>query len=94
MNPTGLHALTMQGFAEVQTILCDISRGGIACICEITPPAGKEVKVALPSVGSLSGRVVRSTNDIVTIAFRQDDTSMALVDRTLDTIKRVRSTAA
>jgi methyl-accepting chemotaxis protein len=86
--------LTMPGFAEVKAILRDISRGGIACMCKKTPPAGTEVKVALPLGGSVSGRVVRSANGIVSIAFRQDDTSMGLVDQTLDTLKRARPIAA
>jgi methyl-accepting chemotaxis protein len=86
--------LTVAGHAEVQAIVHDISRGGVALMCSRTAPSGTNVKVVLPTGGSVAGRVVRSEGGLVMIAFRQDETSTILVDRTLDMIKQRRYATA
>jgi methyl-accepting chemotaxis protein len=87
-----LHA---QGLADIQASVRDISRGGVALVCDCTASSGAEVNVGLPTAGRVPGRVVRSENGVVVIAFRQNDATIALVDRVLATIEsRTRSAAA
>jgi methyl-accepting chemotaxis protein len=80
-------SLTLQGLPAVQAVVKDISRGGVALVCSRTAPAGTEAKVALPAGANVSGRVVRSESGLLTIAFRQDPDTAALVDRALQAIK-------
>jgi methyl-accepting chemotaxis protein len=87
--------LSIQGLADIQAQVRDISRGGVALVCNSAASSGTEVKVGLPTGGSLSGRVVRSENGVMTIAFRQNAATMTLVDRVLAAIEsRVVSDAA
>jgi hypothetical protein len=88
-------SLKIQGFGEVPAVVRDISRGGIALQSDLTAPSSIDPQIGLPFGGSVSGRIVRCENGLVTLAFRQDNASMATVDRTLDAIKsRTRSVAA
>ena len=80
--------LTMPGLPEVKTAVRDISRGGIALMCGSTAPPGTEVKVGLPAGGSVSGKVVRSHDGIITVVFRQNETSLASVDRAVEAIRQ------
>jgi hypothetical protein len=66
----------------------DISRGGIALMCGRMAPPGTEVKVGLPAGGSVFGRVVRSQDGIITVVFRQSETSLASVDRAVEAIRQ------
>jgi methyl-accepting chemotaxis protein len=81
-------ALSVQGHANVSSLVRDLSRGGIALICDMTSPAGTEARVGLPSGGSVTGRVVRSGNGLLSIAFRQDAESIALLDRTIADLRQ------
>jgi methyl-accepting chemotaxis protein len=87
-------SLTLQGQAAIQAVVKDISRGGVALECNRTAPAGTEVKVGLPAGANVSGRVVRSEGGLLTIAFKQDAATMALLDRALATIKSKSQAAA
>jgi methyl-accepting chemotaxis protein len=89
-------ALTLRGLAQVQAVVRDISRGGIALSCNTTAAPGTEVTVGLPAgAGSVTGRIVRCSNGVASIAFRQDEASMRIVDHALDAIRRgSRSVAA
>jgi methyl-accepting chemotaxis protein len=80
--------LTMPGLAGIKTVVRDISRGGVALMCGGTAPPGTEVKVGLPAGESVSGRVVRSQDGVITVVFRQDQTSLASVDRSVEAIRR------
>jgi methyl-accepting chemotaxis protein len=80
--------LTIHGMAEVQAVVHDISRGGITLACNVTAASGAEVNVCLSAGGSVAGRVVRTSNGMLAIAFRQNETSMTLVDRALNAIRR------
>ncbi|HEX3573310.1 MAG TPA: methyl-accepting chemotaxis protein [Rhodopila sp.] len=80
-------ALRLQGRADVQAVVRDISRGGIALLCDNTAPSGSDVTVGVPGGGTARGRVVRSENGLLTIAFRQDAANRAVVDRALGAIR-------
>lgn len=79
-------SLSMKGFAEVRAVVRDISRGGIGLICNSTAPSGTAAKVGLPTGERVSGRVVRSENGRLTIAFHQDAATTALLDRALEAL--------
>jgi methyl-accepting chemotaxis protein len=85
--------LIRPGFADTNAEIRDIARGGVAFMCSDIAQPGAEVTVRLPAGGSVLGRVVRSADRIVTIAFRQDAASLALVDHAVEAI-RTRSNAA
>jgi methyl-accepting chemotaxis protein len=80
-------SLRIGGAGETQAVVRDISRGGVALLCESTAPTGTEVEVGLRENGSAPGRIVRIDNGLVTIAFRQDKATMAILDRTVDAIR-------
>jgi hypothetical protein len=83
------------GLADAQASVRDISCGGVALVCGSTASPGTEVKVGLPIGVSVSGRVVRSEDTVVMIAFRQDEATLSLIDRVLDMIgSRSRPAAA
>jgi methyl-accepting chemotaxis protein len=86
--------LTMPGLADIKTIVRDISRGGIALMCGSTVPPGTEVKVGLPAGGSVSGRIVRSQDGIITVVFRQNETTLVSVDQAVEAIRQKLSPAA
>ena len=87
--------LTLQGLTKVQAVVRDFSRGGIALTCGATALAGAEAKVVVLMGGSLSGRVVRSEEGLLTVAFHQGPANIALVDRAIDDVKqRARLAAA
>ncbi len=80
--------LSLQGSADIQALVQDISRGGVALMCKTRAQAGAEVKVGFVTGEHVLGRVVRSDGAMVTVAFRQDETSMAIVDRILYSIQQ------
>jgi methyl-accepting chemotaxis protein len=87
-----LVSLRMAGLDEARLAVKDISRGGIAVLCDRDAAAGTEVRVGLPGGGSVHGRIVRTETGLLTVAFRQDAATMALLDQTLDAIRtRARS---
>jgi methyl-accepting chemotaxis protein len=88
-------SLTLPGAGEIEVVVKNISRGGVALVCNRTGQAGTEVKVGLPTGANVSGRIARSEGGLLTVAFRQDAATMALVDRALEAIKsRTQAVAA
>jgi methyl-accepting chemotaxis protein len=87
-------SLTLRGTGEVQAVVTNISRGGVALTCKTTAPSGAEAQVGLPGGASVSGRIVRCENGLVTVAFRQDTASLTALDRALDIIKQRTPAAA
>jgi methyl-accepting chemotaxis protein len=76
--------LRMAGKAAQRVAINDISRGGLSLRCDLTAAAGTEVQVELPGVdGALGARIVRSERGILALAFRQDASLLARVDRAL-----------
>jgi methyl-accepting chemotaxis protein len=75
--------LGMANQADAEFAVRNISRGGIALSCDRPAQAGTEVQVGLPGGGRVPGRVVRSNQGEFVVSFRQDTTTMGLVDRAL-----------
>jgi hypothetical protein len=50
-------------------------------------PTGTEVQVDLAASGSVSGRVVRSENGMLVVAFRQDAANLARLEHALGAIE-------
>lgn len=80
-------SLTLSGSSPLQVAVKDISHGGVALVCDRTAPAGTEAKIGLPADANVSGRIVRSGSGLLTVAFRQDAATAALLDRALEAIK-------
>jgi methyl-accepting chemotaxis protein len=73
--------LTVPGPREIAVTLRDISRGGAALRSAWTGDVGATVELALPgSSARLAARLVRHDGNIVAIAFRQDERTMAGID--------------
>ena len=81
-------SLLIPGRDEISSKIRDISRGGIALICDAVSPSGATVKVGLPAGGTVSGRIVRSEGGTLSIAFNQDAATAAQVDKALDSIRQ------
>jgi methyl-accepting chemotaxis protein len=80
-------SLSIAGDRTTKATVRDISRGGIALTCDRSPASGIEVQVDLPAGGSVPGRVVRSGNGMVMIAFRQDASTLMRIDQAIDRIQ-------
>ena len=88
-------SLSIRGGGTFQAVVRDISRGGVSLACDGTAPPGTEVQVALPAGGTVPGRIVRTEDSILTVAFRQDAATLARLDQVLQAVKRgVRAEAA
>jgi methyl-accepting chemotaxis protein len=76
--------LTASGRPPVTVAVHDISRGGIALICDWRLPAGADVTVELSAAGEAIGaRVVRADGSGVGLVFLQDTGTLAYIDRVL-----------
>ena len=80
--------LAVPGRPDVRTVIQDISRGGTALLCDVEAACGTEVSVDLPSCGRVSGRVVRTSTGLLSVAFRQDVDTSGRVDLAMATIAR------
>ncbi len=80
--------------AAVRVLVQDISRGGIALVSDRTPPAGTPAGVELPTGETANGRIVRSGDGVITIAFRQDDSTLTMLDRAIADVRQRRRSAA
>ena len=83
-----LVSLTLPGAAAMDLPIKDISRGGVALICNTRSPIGTEVKIGLPADGTVTGRVARCDDGLLTVVFRQDQVMMQQIDRALEAIRR------
>jgi methyl-accepting chemotaxis protein len=76
--------LTANGHAPRQVAVQDLSRGGVAILCDWKLQAGAEVTIELPGApGTISGRAVRSAGNVLALVFRQDTQTLARLDRSL-----------
>ena len=72
---------------QVDGIVDNISRGGVALRCGFTAEAGCQVKLRLPEAGALvDGRVVRHSDGMLAIAFNQDAANLVVIDALLDAL--------
>ncbi|CAH2602903.1 Methyl-accepting chemotaxis protein [Rhodovastum atsumiense] len=86
-----LHA---EGRAAASATIQDISRGGIAVLCDWTLAGGAEVVLDLPGAGGpVATRVVRATGTVLMLVFRQDSETLGRVDRALAAITGLRGAA-
>jgi methyl-accepting chemotaxis protein len=70
-----------------KVMILDISRGGVALRCAVLVAPGADVKVMLPQADSpILGRVARSGNGMLALAFRQDQSSIQQIDRAMGAI--------
>ena len=87
-------SLRIRGQNEVRAVVRDMSRGGVALECGSTAPPGTEAQVRLPTGANVSGRIVRAKDGLLTLAFRQDVETTAVLDRALDAIRQTTRSAA
>lgn len=79
-------SFSVRGSSEVQAAIKDISRGGAALASDAAFPPGTEARIGLPAGASVLGRIVRCGNGLLVVAFRQDDATLAELDRALGAI--------
>ncbi len=72
----------------IEAEIKDISRGGMAVYCDATPSSGTDVTVRLPTGTTASGRIVRCQSGLITLAFRQDAVTLAMLDSALTVIQQ------
>ena len=70
--------------AAAAAAIIDISRGGISVEHDADEPKGTDATVDLPGSGTVQGRIARVTAGSIGITFRQDEATLALIDRALD----------
>jgi methyl-accepting chemotaxis protein len=79
--------LQIPGRPVVQATIKDISRGGMGLLCDCNDKIGTGVEITLPSGGLVGGRIASNVDGSLGIAFRQDQASLLLIDRTLALIQ-------
>jgi methyl-accepting chemotaxis protein len=88
--PAGGAQTTLQiaGRSAVQATIQNISRGGMAVRLTCKDKGGTDVDIGLPGGVSIKGRVVCAADGFLGLAFRQDEVSLALIDRALEVIRQ------
>jgi methyl-accepting chemotaxis protein len=88
---SGLEATLLDGpFAGQSLPVRDISRGGLGVICDWQAPVGTDVTLSLGSDPERIGaRIIRTGDNLVGLAFRQDTATLACVDRAIDRLSEV-----
>ncbi len=81
-------SLRFAGQPAVSATIEDISRGGMSAAHACKAVVGTDVEITLPGSGSISGRVARNTNGSLGFSFRQDEVSLAVIDRCLKLIRQ------
>ena len=81
-------ALRISGQSDKQVPIRDISRGGVSLVCATQIPSGTAVQIDFPIGGTVTGRVARSEDGAVGVAFRQDATTLAQVNKALEAITK------
>jgi methyl-accepting chemotaxis protein len=80
-------SLSIQGGGTFLAVVRDISRGGVSLKCDGTASPGTAVLVDLPAGGAVPGRVVRTEDGVVSVAFRQDAATLTRLDQALQAMK-------
>ena len=83
----GMRAVLGSGPREGASVVVNtISRGGVALDSDWAPPAGQAVSVTIGASHALiQGRVIRSREGVIAIAFGQDAANLALIGQALTT---------
>jgi methyl-accepting chemotaxis protein len=80
----GLH---MPGASVRRAAIVDISRGGVSLRCELRADPGTEMQIELPRADRpVTARLVRCENEVLGLAFRQNEATLLLVDQALAVI--------
>jgi methyl-accepting chemotaxis protein len=75
-------------------IIVDIGRGGMAVRKDANDDIGTDIEISLPGGGAIRGRIARSGNGVIGIAFRQDAESLVRIDRALQVVGQTAGQAA
>jgi methyl-accepting chemotaxis protein len=87
--------LRLPGQAEIEVTMRDISRGGVALDCNVNTECGSEAMLVLPGTDeAVAARVVRASDGLLGLVFRQEAASLARVDQALDHIARATTARA
>jgi hypothetical protein len=71
------------GRPGVQATVGDISRGGMSLMHSCDDKVGTDAMIALPQGGSINGRIANNIQGLLGFTFRQDEASLAQIDRML-----------
>jgi hypothetical protein len=81
--------------SRVDVAIENISRGGAALRSAWTGAVGDAVQLVVPGLPApLDARVVRYNDDVLAVAFRQDDTTLARVDAAAEALTGGQALAA
>ena len=75
--------LQLSGRPSVQATISDISRGGVCLLYRCADEPGSPAQITFAGETVLAGRTARNANGLLGISFRQDEASLALIDRML-----------
>jgi methyl-accepting chemotaxis protein len=95
--PAGDTDVTLRNTSGTATAgrLSNISRGGAAVICGLDLPTGAELSLHIPGVTDpVVGRVVRRNGELLCLSFRQDESTLANIDRAVAHVAVVEQAAA
>ena len=76
-------ALQFPGRQSMQATISDISRGGVCLIHRCADEPGSSVQIIFPGGAVLAGRTARNFDGLLGVSFRQDEASLAVIDRML-----------
>jgi methyl-accepting chemotaxis protein len=86
--------LRAPGLAPIKAVIHDFSRTGVALRHGGPVPTGKEIEIDLPDAGgSVTGRVVRAADGLVAVAFSEDSSMVARIERSLRSLSEPRKVA-
>jgi methyl-accepting chemotaxis protein len=80
--------LQVAGRPAVQATIQDISRGGAALAHDCADHLGTDMEIGLPGGNSVRGRIIRTEEGVISVAFRQDAATLARIDRALEIMGR------
>lgn len=79
---------------SITATIDNVGRGGLGLRCAWAGEPGLPVKIQLPGSGEpANGRVVRQGDGIVAVNFRQDEATLARIDRALDLLRNQQNLA-
>jgi hypothetical protein len=84
--------LTVSGAAAVKSVIHDLSRTGVSLRHRDPVQAGRDVEVELPDAGGpVTGRVTRSADGLVAIAFNETPAALARIEKALASLTVARA---
>ena len=78
--------LRFEGTPDADALILDISRGGMSVHHHGKYGVGTDLNIVLPGGVALKGRITRCVNGNIGVAFRQDDETLARIDRALKAV--------